>query len=85
MLPDSRATAVTTFAFMLFLGQSVGALLAGFGIGLVGYRATFLVQGGLILAATAWITWLIRRAQAQPSRGAAVDERDTGTRPGRLG
>ena len=64
MLPDSRATAVTTFAFMLFLGQSVGALLAGFGIGLVGYRATFLALGGLILAATVWITWLIRRAQA---------------------
>ena len=64
MLPDSRATAVATFAFMLFLGQSVGALLAGFGIGQVGYRATFLIQGGLILAAPAWITWLIRRAQA---------------------
>ena len=64
ILPNARATAVATFAFMLFLGQSMGALLAGFGIGQVGYGATFLIQAGLILAMTAWITWLIRREQA---------------------
>lgn len=63
ILPNARGTAVATFAFMLFLGQSMGALLAGFGIGRVGYSATFLIQAGSILAMTAGITWLIRQAR----------------------
>jgi predicted MFS family arabinose efflux permease len=42
LLPHARATAVSTFAFMLFLGQSVGAVLIGALIAHAGYQQAFL-------------------------------------------
>lgn len=65
MLPDARATAVATFAFMLFLGQSLGALLVAFGIAHIGYAATFLLDSAAIVLLTAWLAWLIRHSSAQ--------------------
>jgi len=41
LLPLARATAVSSFAFMLFMGQSVGALSIGAAIDALGYRAAF--------------------------------------------
>jgi len=49
MLPTARGTAVSGFAFMLFLGQSIGALLVGAGIAVVGYRTTFWIDAGGVL------------------------------------
>ncbi len=49
MLPTARGTAVSGFAFMLFLGQSIGALLVGLGIAWFGYRTTFWIDAGGVL------------------------------------
>lgn len=65
MLPNARATAVATFAFMLFLGQSLGALVVAFGVAQIGYGATFLLDSAGIVLLTAWLAWLIGRSTAQ--------------------
>jgi len=50
LLPHARSTAVSSFVFMLFLGQALGALAAGGAIAAVGYRASFLISaGGLVV------------------------------------
>ena len=41
LLPEARATAVSSFVFMLFLGQSLGALAMGANIGTWGYQIAF--------------------------------------------
>ena len=58
MLPDARATAVSSFAAVLFLGQSVGALTMGVLIGAFDYRIAFLVDAAAILMFTLWLTRL---------------------------
>ena len=58
MLPDARATAVSSFAAVLFLGQSVGALTMGVLIGAFDYRIAFLVDAAAILVFTLWLTRL---------------------------
>jgi predicted MFS family arabinose efflux permease len=58
MLPDARATAVSSFAAVLFLGQSVGALTMGVLIGAFDYRIAFLVDAAAILLFTLWLTRL---------------------------
>jgi MFS family permease len=50
MMPNARATSVGAFVFMLFIGQSVGALAAGALIATLGYRSAFAIDGALILA-----------------------------------
>jgi predicted MFS family arabinose efflux permease len=50
MMPNARATSVGAFVFMLFIGQSVGALAAGALIATMGYRSAFAIDGALILA-----------------------------------
>lgn len=60
MLPDARATAVSSFAAVLFLGQSVGALLMGLMIGAFDYRIAFLVDAALVLVFTLWLTRLFQ-------------------------
>ncbi len=49
MLPQARATGVAAFAFMLFLGQSLGALLVGGLIDRLGYRDAFLLEVAAVL------------------------------------
>ena len=61
LLPQSRATAVATFACLLFLGQSVGALAFGTLLAHVGYPAAFAVDAAAVLALTAWLARAIRR------------------------
>ena len=64
MLPQARATAVATFACLLFLGQSVGALLMGAAIARFGYPAAFLLDAGCIVVLTLWLARMLRRGPA---------------------
>jgi predicted MFS family arabinose efflux permease len=64
MLPQARATAVATFACLLFLGQSVGALLIGAAIARLGYPAAFLLDAGCIVLLTLWLARMLRRGPA---------------------
>jgi predicted MFS family arabinose efflux permease len=61
MLPHARATAVASFALMLFLGQSIGALAMGGLIAQLGYRGAFLFDAVAILLLGAWLAPLLRR------------------------
>ncbi len=61
MLPQARATAVATFACVLFLGQSVGALLVGAAIARFGYPTAFLLDSGCIVLLTLWLARVLRR------------------------
>ena len=61
MLPQARATAVATFAFMLFLGQSLGALAMGAAIAYLGHTRAFLLDAAGISALSAWLALLLRR------------------------
>lgn len=61
MLPQARATAVATFACLLFLGQSVGALLVGAAIARFGYPTAFLLDSGCIVLLTLWLAQVMRR------------------------
>lgn len=60
-MPEARATAVSGFAMMLFLGQSAGALAMGAAIARLGW-----VPGYLLWAAgTVAMTFAVRRALAR--------------------
>ncbi len=61
MLPQARATAVAAFACLLFLGQSVGALLMGAAIARFGYKTAFLLDSGGIVLLTLWLARVLRR------------------------
>lgn len=61
MLPQARATAVATFACLLFLGQSGGALLVGGAIARFGYPTAFLLNSVCIVALTVWLARILRR------------------------
>jgi predicted MFS family arabinose efflux permease len=68
MLPRARATAVASFAFTLFLGQSLGALAMGALIFHLGYRGAFLLDGVAIVGLGSWLFVLLRRQKS--GRGA---------------
>ena len=61
LLPQARATSVATFACLLFLGQSVGALVTGFWIARVGYGGAFLLDALGIVGVAVWLWWNLRR------------------------
>ena len=75
MLPSARGVAVSSFAFALFSGQALGALLCGAGIGWWGYRAVFAADCpalallgltlwfGLRSGAGGWGRWVDHKAQ----------------------
>ncbi len=54
VLPEARGTAMAGFALSLFLGQSVGSLVFGFGSGVVGFRAAFAVAAVATLGLGIW-------------------------------
>ena len=61
LLPQARSTSMASFAFMLFLGQSVGALALAAWIAVAGYRAALLVDAALVMAvAVALHVWARR-------------------------
>jgi predicted MFS family arabinose efflux permease len=64
MLPQARATAVATFACLLFLGQSVGALLVGAAIARFGYPTAFLLDSGGIVLLAVWLARMLQRGPA---------------------
>ena len=61
MLPHARGTAVASFALMLFIGQSIGALAMGGLIARLGYEGAFLCDAVAILALGFWLARLLRR------------------------
>ncbi len=61
ILPQSRATAVATFACLLFLGQSVGALTVSGMIARFGYGTAFLTDAAGIMLLTLWLWRVLRR------------------------
>lgn len=61
MLPHARATAVASFALMLFLGQSIGALAIGGLIARLGYQGAFLFNAVAVLLLGAWLGLVLRR------------------------
>ena len=68
MLPETRASSVAAFVFMLFLGQALGALLMGANIGLLGYVPAFWVQAAGIVLLALWLAWLLRHPTGGESR-----------------
>ena len=64
MLPQARATAVSTFACLLFVGQSLGALVIGALIAGYGYQVAFLCNAAAIVVLTLWLSQLMRRSHA---------------------
>jgi len=60
LLPHARSTAVSSFVFMLFVGQSIGAVASGVAIAWVGYRAAFMVIAALLLMLGMWLWRFIR-------------------------
>ncbi len=61
LLPEARATAVSLFVFMLFLGSSLGALAFGGAIAAFGYRVGFAIDAAAVGLLTLWLTRLVRR------------------------
>ena len=61
MVPGARGTAVSLFASAMFLGQSVGVLLAAALIDRIGSGAVIALSGGVMLAAGWWFSQALRR------------------------
>lgn len=61
LLPNARATAVAAFACLLFLGQSLGALLMGLLIARAGYIPAFLADAVGIVALATWLWHILKR------------------------
>lgn len=61
LLPHARTTAVSSFAFVLFLGQSVGALVLAALIAHGGYLLAFLADAVAIAVFTAYLASVLRR------------------------
>lgn len=64
MLPAARATAVASFAFTLFAGQSIGALVIAGMIAHVGYRGAFALDAVAVLILGLWLSLTLRRMSA---------------------
>ena len=60
MLPHARATAVASFALMLFLGQSIGALTMGGLIAQFGYQSAFLCDAVAVVVLGVWLSVVFR-------------------------
>ena len=60
LLPHARTTAVSSFVFMLFLGQGIGALLLGAAIAAWGYRTAFWIDAAAIALLSLWIASIVR-------------------------
>jgi len=65
MAPAARGTAVTLFACFLFLGQSLGVVLAASLIGRLGSGGVVALGGAVMLAEGVLFAWVLRRREAQ--------------------
>ncbi|MFS2034439.1 MFS transporter [Polaromonas sp. CT11-55] len=61
MAPEARGTAVSLFASFLFLGQSLGVVLAAALIGRIGSSAVVALGGGVMAVEGAYFAWVLRR------------------------
>ncbi|WP_421956155.1 MFS transporter [Polaromonas sp.] len=68
MAPNARGTASSLFASAMFLGQSVGVLLAASLIDRIGSGAVIVLGGAMMLAAGAWFSHAIRRRDSITAR-----------------
>ena len=68
LLPHARSTAMASFAFMLFFGQSIGAMLFAMGIAAAGYRWSLLADAALVLAVTLALYRLAAPTASAPAR-----------------
>ncbi len=63
MAPEARGTAVSLFASMLFLGQSIGVVLVGAFIGRLGSSVMIAVGGGVMVVLGVVFAWALRRRE----------------------
>ena len=61
MAPHARGTAVSLFSSFLFLGQSIGVVLAASLIGLIGTSAVIALGGGVMAMEGVCFAWALRR------------------------
>jgi YNFM family putative membrane transporter len=61
MAPGARGTAISLFASAMFLGQSVGVLLAAALIERLGSGTVIALGGGVLLATGLWFAQALRR------------------------
>jgi len=69
--PAARATAISLFAFSLFVGSAAGTVVFGYLADAVGYRRTFGLAGAGLCAFTIVVTRVLGRRAARPAIGAA--------------
>jgi predicted MFS family arabinose efflux permease len=68
LAPNARGTAVSLFAFSLFLGQGIGAALLGVIINRPnGYTASFCLSGIVMALLSIWLVWHSRHYTAKAS------------------
>ena len=63
LLPNARSTAVASFAFVLFVGQSAGALILAAWIAAAGYRTALLADGVFVAIVAIGLRWALRRGE----------------------
>ena len=71
LLPEARATAVSSFVFMLFLGQGLGALIMAALIDGWGYRTAFAMNIAGTMFLTIWLA--VYMSRTHPSRVCTQD------------
>ncbi len=64
MAPAARGTAVSLFASALFMGQSIGVLLAAALVGLLGSTAVIALGSGVLVAVGLYFSVALRRRHA---------------------
>lgn len=65
MAPLARGTAVSLFASSLFLGQSIGVVLAASLIAIVGTSAVVALGGCLVAVLGVYFAWMLQRRERQ--------------------
>ena len=65
MAPEARGTAVSLFASFLFLGQSIGVVLAASFIDRIGTGAVIALGGGAMALEGVYFAWALRRRDAR--------------------
>ena len=63
--PESRGTAVSMFAFSLFLGQGIGSAVLGRVVDNIGYHACFTLSGVVVFLLAIWFANQLRLLQQQ--------------------
>lgn len=64
MMPQARGTAVSLFASCLFLGQSLGVVLAALLVERIGSSAVVALGGGAMAVEGAYFAWALKRRDA---------------------